>query len=171
MSVNGPTGLPWNQQVVQNAVRESTQHDEVAAWRHHVLDVRHFHDPDRGLLRAHCGYHWGIIDGLTRQQASVDRLLRQLYQLLMGRHPASTLVVFICRSGRHRAVAWAVIFQRLLSRWYCPAEYCLSEHFYVKSDFYTRGCRSCNECRRPSNRREDAIDRIGSQWRGLFGLI
>ena len=167
MSVSGPTGVPWNNLVVQNAVRESTQHEVVAAWRHHVVDVRHFYDPDRGTFRNHCGYHWGIIDGMSKQQANVDRLLRELLNLLMNRHPANTLVVFICRSGRHRAVAWAAIFQRLLSRWYCPDEYYLSDHFYVKSDFYTRGCRACSECMSPSHRREDAIDKIGVRWQAL----
>ena len=170
MSVAGSSGLHYNQLAVQNAVRESTQHDEVASWRQHVFDVRGFHDPYRGQYRRRCGYHWGIIDGMARQTEQVDRLLEQVYNALCGRHPANTLLAFVCRSGRHRAVAWACIFQRLLQRWNCPEGYTLSDLFYTKSDFYRLGCRACRECSDADDRREDAIDQIGSRWRRLQDL-
>ena len=168
MSKTGPGAKKWDQLVVHNAVREITQHDEVGAWRHHIFDVRGFHDPYNAQYRRHCGYHWGIITGLGQQTAEVDRLLRQVCSVLTARHPCKTLLVFICRSGRHRAVAWACIFDRLLRLWGCPAEYSMSELYYAKTDYHQIGCRCCYECSRVDDKREDAIDVVGRRWQQLF---
>jgi hypothetical protein len=167
MTKPGPGEVYWDDRTVQNAVREVTQHDNVANVRQLVFDVRNFHDPHHAQYRNHCGYHWGIIDGLTQQTQQAEDLLVAVHRAITRERPQPTLLAFVCRSGRHRAVAWACIFDRLL-RWCIPGpQFYLSESFYAKTDYHIVGCKYCEECMESSTKREIAIDRIAGRWEAL----
>jgi len=82
-----------------------------------VFDVRNFKDPAAGNLKHHDGRHDEIIDRIRRHSAFpalVASLRTRIAQELQLSGSTSIKVVFYCKSGRHRSVAFGTMFKYIL---------------------------------------------------------
>eukprot|EP00439_Symbiodinium_sp_Y106_P059453 s2715_g8.t1 len=82
-----------------------------------VFDVRNFKDPAAGNLKHHDGRHDEIIDRIRRHSAFpnlVVSLRTRIAQELQRSGSTSIKVVFYCKSGRHRSVAFGTMFKYIL---------------------------------------------------------
>ncbi|CAE7732682.1 PSR1 [Symbiodinium sp. CCMP2592] len=133
-----------------------------------VFDVRNFKDPAAGNLKHHDGRHDEIIDRIRRHSAFpnlVVSLRTRIAQELQRSGSTSIKVVFYCKSGRHRSVAFGTMFKYILL--YEDFRNVKLEHEGNYDGFV---CCSCDRCTSTTALRLKACEDALRDWKRMSAV-
>ena len=126
-----------------------------------IVDCTQFNDPDhRTDLRKHRGTHPDIIDGVVNNDRfpSVMAPCKQV----CAETDARFIVIFVCKSGRHRSVACRSVFDTYISRLLTDRHGTnpVSSYDLAKTTHWQHLCQNCRQCDWPGSRVSKQVEQI-----------
>ena len=117
-----------------------------------------FYDPNAGDLKTHDGRNKRIAERLVNREAEFHNLVFKVKNFLKKNNADKYEISFWCNRGRHRSVACAMLFARILAREYHVDR--VTHKSLVRHRYRQCSCWQCNKEEFP----EALIERAEGVW-------
>ncbi len=140
------------------------------------VDCRIFHDPDRPRGVNHIGLHPVNIERFvfhTRFEGWLQQTRGRILEAIAGATEAqapTVAVVCYCQKGRHRSVSAATVISHCLRTEPAVGNATVLVAHKAADEWHRGTCDGCQECRKPSNKRDGALEVGRRVWVAQDGM-